>query len=118
LIVRNTIVPLASIGSTFCWLLVLAGLFAGVAQLVLLGIVLFSLAVIMQIINLPVEFNASRRGRALLRSTGVIRPEEDEVVGRVLDAAAWTYIAAALTGVLELRYCLRGRGIITRQQSS
>jgi hypothetical protein len=94
---------------------VLAGLFAGLAQLVLLGIVLFSLAVIMQIINLPVEFNASRRGRALLRSTGVIRPEEEEVVGRVLDAAAWTYVAAALTGVLTLWFCLSGNRMIKQR---
>jgi uncharacterized protein len=100
LMVRNKIVPLANIGSTFCWLLVLAGLFIGMAQLVLVGIVFFSLAVSLQMINLPVEFNASRRAREMLRSTGVITPKEDDVVGKVMDAAAWTYVAAALTGAL------------------
>jgi uncharacterized protein len=100
LMVRNKIVPLANIGSTFCWLLVLAGFFVGMAQLVWVGIVLFSLAVSLQIINLPVEFNASRRVREMLRSTGVIAPKEEDVVGKVMDAVAWTYVAAALTGAL------------------
>jgi uncharacterized protein len=115
LVVRATLVPLAGIGSTVCWLLVLAGLLIGMARLVLLGIVLFSLAVALQIINLPVEFNASRCGREVLRSTGVIRPEEDEVVGRVIDAAAWTSVAAALTGVLTLLVYLRANRHVTRK---
>jgi Zn-dependent membrane protease YugP len=105
-IVRSKIVPLAGIGSTLCWLLVLAGFFVGMAQLVLVGIVLFLLAVALQIVNLPVEFDASRRGREMLGSTGAIRPDEEEVVGKVLDAVAWTYVAVALTGVLALRYYL------------
>ena len=108
--------PMAGIGSTFCWLLVLAGILVGMAQLVLVGIVLFSLAVALQIVNLPVEFNASRRGREKLRSTGVIRPDEEEVVGRVLNAAAWTYVALALTGVLTLLFYLRGGRMINRQR--
>ena len=73
LVVRNLIVPLASIGSTVCWLPVMAGLLIGMTKLVFLGIILFSLTVVFQLINLPVEFNASRRGREVLRSTGVIR---------------------------------------------
>jgi Zn-dependent membrane protease YugP len=105
-IVRSKIVPLAGIGSTFCWLLVLAGILVGMPRLVLVGIVLFSLAVALQIVNLPVEFDASRRGREILRSSGVIRPDEEQVVGKVLDAVAWTYVAVALTGVLTLRYYL------------
>ena len=59
---RNLIVPLASIGSTVCWLPVMAGLLIGMTRLVFLGIALFSITVVFQIINLPVEFNASRRG--------------------------------------------------------
>jgi uncharacterized protein len=116
LVVRNLIVPLASIGSTVCWLPVIAGLLIGVTKLVLLGIILFSATVVFQIINLPVELDASRRGRELLRSTGVIRPEEDEVVGRVLNAAAWTYVAGALTGVLTLLYYLGQYGMLKRQR--
>jgi Zn-dependent membrane protease YugP len=116
LVVRNLIVPLASIGSTVCWLPVMAGLLIGMTRLVFLGIVLFSLTVVVQVINLPVEFNASRRGREMLRSTGSIRPEEDVVVGKVLNAAAWTYVAGALTGVLTLLYYLRQSGMLQRRK--
>jgi Zn-dependent membrane protease YugP len=116
LVVRNLIVPLASIGSTICWLPVMAGLLIGMTKLVFLGIILFSLTVVFQIINLPVEFNASRRGRAMLRQAGVISPEEDQVVGKVLNAAAWTYVAGALTGVLTLLYYLGQYGALRRRR--
>ena len=116
LVVRNLIVPLASIGSTVCWLPVMAGLLIGMTKLVFLGIILFSLTVFFQIMNLPVEFNASRRGREMLRSTGVIRPEEDQVVGKVLNAAAWTYVAGALTGVLTLFYYIEEYGSLRRRR--
>jgi Zn-dependent membrane protease YugP len=106
LVVRSVIVPLATIGSTVCWLLVLAGLMIGLAPLVLSGIVLFSLNVALQIINLPVEFNANRRAREVLRLTRVISAEEEPVVGKVLEAAACTHVAAALVGVLTLRFYL------------
>jgi Zn-dependent membrane protease YugP len=106
LVVRSVIVPLAAIGSTVCWLLVLAGLMIGLAPLVLSGIVLFSLNVALQIINLPVEFNASRRAREMLRLTRVISAEEEPVVAKVLEAAAWAHVAAALVGVLTLRFDL------------
>lgn len=116
LVVRSLIVPLASIGSTICWLPVMAGVLIGMTKLVFLGIILFSVTVVLQIINLPVEFNASRRGREMLRSAGVISPEEDLVVGKVLNAAAWTYVAGALTGVLTLLYYLGECGAIKRNR--
>jgi uncharacterized protein len=116
LVVRNLIVPLASIGSTVCWLPVMAGLLIGMTKLVFLGIILFSLTVVFQLINLPVEFNASRRGREVLRSTGVISADEDQVVGKVLNAAAWTYVAAALTGVLTLLFYLGQYGMLKRRR--
>jgi Zn-dependent membrane protease YugP len=116
LVVRNLIVPLASIGSTICWLPVIAGLLIGMPKLVFLGIVLFSLTVVFQVINLPVEFNASRRGREMLRSTGAISPEEDQVVAKVLNAAAWTYVAGALTGVLTLLFYLAMYGGLRRRR--
>jgi uncharacterized protein len=116
LVVRNLIVPLANIGSTVCWLPVMAGLLIGMTKLVFLGIILFSLTVVFQLINLPVEFNASRRGREVLRSTGVISPEEDQVVGKVLNAAAWTYVAGALTGVLTLLFYLGQYRMLKRRR--
>jgi Zn-dependent membrane protease YugP len=106
LIVRNMIVPLACIGSTCCWLLVISGLLIGMAQLIWLGIVLFSLAVGLQLVNLPGEFDASRRAGEILRKTGVISSDEVAIARMVMNAAALTYVALALTGVLVLRHHL------------
>jgi Zn-dependent membrane protease YugP len=112
LIVRNAIVPIAGLGSTVFWILILAGMFLGMFRLILAGIILFSATVVFQLINLPVEFDASRRARQMLLSTGLVAPEEDEVVGRVLTAAAWTYVAATLTSVMTLLYYLFQFGLL------
>ena len=112
LVVRNLIVPMASIGSMLFWVPVMAGLVLGLMKLVVLGIGLFSLTVLFQLVNLPVEFDASRRGRRILQSTGIISTDEDQVVGNVLNAAAWTYVAATLTSVLQLLYFLVQSGLL------
>jgi Zn-dependent membrane protease YugP len=112
LVARNAIVPLASLGSQVFWIVILAGLLLNWVRLILLGIILFSLVVVFQLVNLPVEFNASRRARQMLLSTGMVNTEEDEVVARVLDAAAWTYVAATLTSVLTLLYYLFQFGLL------
>ncbi len=118
LVVRNLIVPMASLGSTVFWVPVIAGLLFGINKLILLGIILFSVTVVFQLVNLPVEFNASRRGRKILRATGIISEAEDQVVGKVLNAAALTYVAATLTSVLQLLYFLvRYRMLRGRQRS-
>ena len=116
LVVRNLIVPMASIGSMLFWVPVLAGLVLGMMKLVLLGIILFSLTVVFQLVNLPVEFNASRRGRQILQSTGLVSPDEDQVVAKVLNAAAWTYVAATLTSVMTLLfYLVPGSALLGRR---
>jgi Zn-dependent membrane protease YugP len=112
LVARNLIVPLASLGSQVFWIMILAGALLGMMKLIFLGIILFSLVVVFQLVNLPVEFNASRRGREILLSTGLINVEEDRVVANVLSAAAWTYVAATLTGVLTLLYYLFQFGLL------
>jgi uncharacterized protein len=112
LVVRNLIVPMASLGSMLFWIPTLAGAILGVMKLVVLGIILFSLTVIFQLVNLPVEFNASRRGRQFLQSTGLVSADEDPVVGKVLNAAALTYVAAALTSVFQLLYFLIRSGLL------
>ena len=116
LVVRNFIVPLASLGSEVFWLLIAAGVFLGMFRLIILGIILFSMVVLFQFLNLPVEFDASRRGRQILRSAGLVSVEEEPVVARVLNAAAWTYVAAALTGVLTLLYYLTRFGLLGRRR--
>src|SRR5262249_36282663 len=68
----------------------------------LLGIGAFSLTVLFQVVNLPVEFDASRRARIALLENGLITAEEDRVVKKVLDAAALTYVAATLSAILRL----------------
>jgi Zn-dependent membrane protease YugP len=112
LVVRNLMVPVAGIGSSVFWLLILAGVVLNLFQLVLAGIALFSLNVVFQLVNLPVEFDASRRARQALLAVGLVSPREDQTVGRVLDAAAWTYVAATLTSVLSLLYYLHRFGVL------
>ena len=102
LVVRNLIVPLAGIGSNAFWILIVLGALLHITGLILLGILLFSVTVAFQLVNLPVEFDASRRARQALLSTGLVSVEEDRTVAKVLNAAAWTYVAATLTSVLIL----------------
>lgn len=110
LVARNAIVPLAGLGSNLSWIVMVAGLMVGMFQVVLLGILLFSLTVLFQVVNLPVEFDASRRARERLLAIGLIRPAEDATVGHVLNAAALTYIAGTITSVLTLLYFLTRLG--------
>jgi hypothetical protein len=69
-----------------------------------IGLGLFSVVVLFQVINLPVEFNASSRARQILLNQGMVSPQEDRVVGKVLNAAAMTYVAATLTAILSMLY--------------
>ena len=112
LVVRNAIVPLASLGSSASMILIFAGLLLHVTQLFILGVAAFSLTVFFQVVNLPVEFDASRRARIALQMTGLVRPEEDREVGRVLNAAAMTYVAATITSILTLLYYLIRSGLL------
>jgi uncharacterized protein len=110
--IRNAIVPLASFGSGLSWIILVIGLLFHMMGLVLLGILAFSAVVVFQLVNLPVEFDASRRARIALVEGGLVSPEEDVVVGRVLRAAAWTYVAATLTSILTLLYFLLRSGLL------
>jgi uncharacterized protein len=78
----------------------------------LIGIGAFSLTVLFQLVNLPVEFDASRRARLMLVGHGIVTGQEDRVVKRVLDAAALTYVAATLTAALTLLYFLIRAGLL------
>jgi Zn-dependent membrane protease YugP len=100
--VRNLVVPLAGLGSQVCWILVAAGLWLGMERLIVLGIVLFSGLLVFQLINVPVELDASRRAHERLLAAGLVSGEEDRILARVRNAAAWTAVAATLTGVLAL----------------
>jgi Zn-dependent membrane protease YugP len=109
---RNSLVPMASIGGNFAWIIIALGFFLHAFGLILTGIAVFSLTVIFQLVNLPVEFDASRRARIALVDGGLISAEEDQVVAKVLNAAALTYVAATLSSVLTLLYFLFRSGIL------
>jgi uncharacterized protein len=109
---RNGLVPLASFGSSAAWIIIFVGFWMHLLGLILAGIVVFSAVVLFQLVNLPVEYDASRRARVALVASGLVTREEDVVVGKVLNAAALTYVAATLTSVLTLLYFLFRSGLL------
>jgi uncharacterized protein len=110
LTVRNTIAPIASIGSQLSWILVLAGFFFGFTGLIDLGIMFFSVAVVFQLITLPVEYNASDRAIAMLTEYNLVPANEIGPAKKVLSAAALTYLAATIVAVMQLVRLLLLRG--------
>lgn len=102
---RSAIVPVANIGSTLAWPLILIGLlFSGSSSnlFIQLGIVAFSFAVLFQLVTLPVEFNASRRALVMLEDMHILNETELPKTRRVLRAAALTYVAGAAAAILQL----------------
>jgi len=107
---RSALVPAANIGSTLGWILVFGGLLLmGLSQVfgemvAIVGILLFTAAVLFTLITLPVEFNASSRARQMIKETGLLVGQEYEGASAVLSAAALTYVAAMLQAVAQLLY--------------
>lgn len=99
---RSALVPLASFGSNTALWIILAGFIFSQMGLVLFGIIFMAFAVLFQLVTLPVEFNASSRAMDQLVMTGIIQNTEERDTKKVLDAAALTYVAAALVAVAEL----------------
>ncbi len=102
---RGALVPVVNFGSTIAWPLILLGLFfnSQMSQVLLnLGILAFSLAVLFQIVTLPVEFNASRRAVKILGESNMLYPDELSGTKKVLTAAALTYVAGAASAILQL----------------
>lgn len=108
---RGIMVPIASFGSQFSMIIIIGGLFFRIAQLMDIGIILFSLVVLFQLITLPVEFNASSRALAVLGNSNILTMNEVPKAKKVLDAAALTYVAAAFSSIMTLvrLLVLRGR---------
>jgi hypothetical protein len=115
LVIRNLMVPLAMFGSNAAWIIILLGFGLKLAGLIYIGIAAFGLTVLFQLVNLPVEFDASRRARRELVAAGLVSPREEAEVARVLNAAAMTYVAATLTAVLTLLYFLFRAGAFNRR---
>jgi hypothetical protein len=104
LAIRNAAVPMAGFGSSIAFPLIIIGAIFSLEPLLWIGIALFSGVVFFQLVNLPVEFNASARAKALLVDHGIVDAGEMQYVNRVLNAAAWTYVAATLQAILTLLY--------------
>lgn len=104
LAIRNGIVPIASIGSGLSFFVIIAGLLLQMYPLAWVGVLLFASVVLFQLVNLPVEFDASKRARERLLALSMVTPGEDGTVAKVLNAAALTYVAAMVGAILNLAY--------------
>ena len=109
---RSALVPVSSLGSNLAWPLLIIGFIFMAQSLILAGIVFFSLAVLFQIVTLPVEFNASSRALQALPASGILSDSEVAGARKVLTAAALTYVAAATAAVLQLVYFLLRAGVL------
>jgi Zn-dependent membrane protease YugP len=110
--IRSALVPVTQIGSWLAWPLLLIGFLFSALELVKIGILFFSGAVLFQLVTLPVEFDASRRAVAVLGRQGILTTQELQGTRRVLSAAAMTYVAAAAAAVLQLLYFLLRAGLL------
>ncbi|RMG39421.1 MAG: zinc metallopeptidase [Planctomycetota bacterium] len=104
LVVRNAAVPAAAFGSNASIFLLIFGALFHAPSLVLFGLLSFAAVVVFQLVNLPVEFDASRRAKQLLTQLQIVDGEGAAAVSSVLNAAAWTYVAATLQSILTLLY--------------
>jgi hypothetical protein len=104
--IRSILVPTANFGSSIGYFVMIIGLFMSSTNMVFLGALLFSAVLLFQIVTLPVEFNASSRAKSLVIEYGIISPEEQVGISRILNSAALTYVAAAVSTLLTLLYFL------------
>ena len=113
---RSALVPTASFGSSLGYMVMLFGLMLASSQMVWIGALLFSAVIAFQLVTLPVEYDASARAKALLVKHGMVSPTEREGVDRVLNAAALTYVAAAVSSLATLAYFLMRSGVLGRRR--
>jgi len=111
---RSALVPVVNIGTNLGWIFIMLGLLLQIGELAWVGVIAFSAGVVFSVAPLPVELNASRRARAMLKSSGmIVTQEEEQGVKQVLNAAALTYVAAIITSLMQLLYFVSlagGRG--------
>jgi Zn-dependent membrane protease YugP len=109
---RSALVPTAKIGSSIGYFAMMIGMFMASTNMVLVGAVLFSAVLLFQVVTLPVEFDASHRAKTLIVEHGIVTAQERKGVDAVLNAAALTYVAAAVSTLLTLLYFLWRSGLI------
>ena len=106
MMLRNIAVPAASFGGSLGMIFIMLGAGLGLMTLVWVGVIGFGAVAAFQLVNLPVEFDASNRAKKLLGEYGIVGAQEASAVSDVLNAAAWTYVAATLQAILTLLYYL------------
>ena len=109
---RSMLVPAVSLFSNLAMPFIFIGMFLHMLALAKLGVIFFSGAVVFAIVTLPVEWNASARAKVAMVNAGILTPEEQGFAGNVLNAAFMTYLAAALTALLQLLYFLLRLGLL------
>jgi Zn-dependent membrane protease YugP len=114
---RSALVPTANIGSSVGYMVMFGGLLFHSQNMVLFGALLFSAVLLFQIVTLPVEFDASARAKKLAVENGIIVEQERVGMDRVLNAAALTYVAAAVSTLMTLLYYLMRSGILGGRRS-
>jgi hypothetical protein len=114
---RSALVPTAGIGSSIGYMGMLFGLFLHSQSLVLIGALLFSAVLLFQIVTLPVEFDASNRAKKLAVENGIVLEQERVGMDKVLNAAALTYVAAAISTLMTLLYFLVRSGLLGGRRS-
>jgi uncharacterized protein len=121
LVLRNAAVPLASIGSNMGWIVIVIGaalsVGGNVSPIAWIGLGLLATVVIFQLVNLPVEFDASRRALQVLPATGILSPEETAGARHVLSAAAMTYVAATIGAIAQILYWAWRLGLLGGSQN-
>lgn len=108
---RGSIVGIAGLGSNLGFMLVIFGMLFGGSRgsgfgytMAVAGLILFSAAVVFTLVTLPVEFNASSRAKEMLIRNGLVSKQDEQAVSAVLNAAAWTYVAAAAAAIMQFLY--------------
>jgi Zn-dependent membrane protease YugP len=109
---RSALVPTAKIGSSLGYFVMLGGLLLSSTNMVMVGAVLFSAVLLFQVVTLPVEFDASNRAKALVSEYGIVTQQERQGMDKVLNAAALTYVAAAVSTLMTLLYFLFRAGLL------
>lgn len=109
---RSALVPATNFSSVFSYIVMIAGFFLAMIELIWVGICLFSVGVVFSLVTLPVEWDASRRAKIAIDEAGMLSPEENRQASKVLNAAFLTYLAAAVTSLLTLLYYLFRLGIL------
>ncbi|WP_062356396.1 zinc metallopeptidase [Bacillus kwashiorkori] len=99
---RSALVPVANLGSNLSYILIIIGIIFTFTELAVVGLIFMLFAVLFQVVTLPVEFNASSRAMNQVVALGIIRNDEERGARKVLNAAALTYVAAAVVALLEL----------------